>query len=617
MAENIIKNTPAAVGENWISRINAGGQVYDIATHHSITFKDGKGDTTGTTWNGLSDLEIVIPSITDIVQTPIEFTGTVGATGEITWVNGHSAPAEAGNLVFITADCTFEGHACEAGDMAIYDGKNWNIVSGENQVQLAGETDTNNKLTIAVGSVKDVLTVEGKTLALTLDYAELDKHVDLVKGDKVGVDLTSIAVDSTYVKLTKGDDSELTLGADTTLDLATELADGKVTLTNADKLVNHIEWGTFTAGEFPTLNMNSEKTFPVSGGSLTPTSGQTTGDFVDSVSMTEVSFVVADTNDTNKITTVTGITAVTDKGNQFLTGITEVSDVDSANLTIKGSIVPTEGVDAAFVKGLADNLSTVVTSITSGSIDFKSDGSHFVTGLGDTESATGDVISSVTVSAKNDTSVLNEAKVENHVLSFGSTNVTSEVSTVCQYKSFTKGAYEYTAPVATNTSFVTGGFTQVSDSHYAFSKGFETTYTHSNESWKLQQPTINVTKGTYTLNREGMVTTVGANTFAVDQTSGTLPSLTASSFTTTAVSGTVGTALTTTSKSIHTLASNVESITLPGVYTLTSADAAGEDTVLVGAAGKLAESSVATVDLSAYVTDVTISTSTTNVTPQE
>jgi hypothetical protein len=62
---------------NWISQINAGGEVYDIATHHGITFKDGNGDTTGVTWNGLTDVEIVIPTIQDLIQDPIKFVGTV------------------------------------------------------------------------------------------------------------------------------------------------------------------------------------------------------------------------------------------------------------------------------------------------------------------------------------------------------------------------------------------------------------------------------------------------------------------------------------------------------------------------------------------------------------
>jgi hypothetical protein len=107
MAENInntVSEHVSKTSENWISQINAGGKVYDIATHHSITFKDGKNDQTGIEWNGLSDLEIIIPSITDIVQTPIEFAGTVGENGAITWNDAHKDGPQTGYLVFFTAD---------------------------------------------------------------------------------------------------------------------------------------------------------------------------------------------------------------------------------------------------------------------------------------------------------------------------------------------------------------------------------------------------------------------------------------------------------------------------------------------------------------------------------
>ena len=76
MAENIVDKTnltthtgvtvdeTKVASKNWISQINAGGTVYDIATHHSIKFQDGK-DGAVTEWNGLTDLEIVIPTIKD------------------------------------------------------------------------------------------------------------------------------------------------------------------------------------------------------------------------------------------------------------------------------------------------------------------------------------------------------------------------------------------------------------------------------------------------------------------------------------------------------------------------------------------------------------------------
>ena len=61
ISNNVNVHDGAAVG-NWISQIHAGNATYDIATHHKITFKDGSTDTKGVTWNGLTDLEVIIPS---------------------------------------------------------------------------------------------------------------------------------------------------------------------------------------------------------------------------------------------------------------------------------------------------------------------------------------------------------------------------------------------------------------------------------------------------------------------------------------------------------------------------------------------------------------------------
>ena len=74
----------------------------------------------------------------------------------------------------------------------------------------------------------------------------------------------------------------------------------------------------------------------------------------------------------------------------------------------------------------------------------------------------------VSVSAKNDTSVLKTAKVENHVLSFDPVNVASDVTTTCSYKSLTKKGFKYTAPKATNTAFTTSGFEEVAGVSYTF-----------------------------------------------------------------------------------------------------------------------------------------------------
>ncbi len=592
---NEVKVHDGSTVTNWISQINAGGTVYDIATHHGITFKDGSADTTGVTWNGLTDLVVTIPSIEDIVQTPIEFAGTVGADGTITWTDGRTK-AEKGSLVFVTADCTFAGQACEAGDMAIYDGNKWNVVAGENQVQLVG-TVKDNKVTVAVGAAQDVLTVEGKTLTLTLDYAEIDKHITTTPGGTETVVFGDITIDSVGLKLNKGTDVTKTISKDTVIKNATKLASGIVTLTNADSLVSSVDFGTFNAGTLPTFTRNTEKTFAVTGGVLK--TQEVGSDFITSVAIKDIAFVEAGEGDTNKIKVVKDITSKT--GAEFLNGIHTTGTGETADITISGGYVPTEGVDTTFVEGLVGDLSPV-TSISAGSIKLIS-GTDFVTGFGTENATSGDVVSSVTVTANNDTSVLNNAKVENHVLSFDSTNVTSGVTTTLGYKSLTRGAYEYTAPVATTTEFVKSGFTKSDDVKYTFNKGNETIYEPVTEMWKISAPTIAVTKGGYTIDHTNMIATVPAGTFIESATEGTLPTWEGYSAPTVTVTGTVGTTLTTSDVTIKEL--TVDTIALPGDYTLTTATTGAD--VEVAAAGKTIEIGTSTVDLSGYIKDVTIS----------
>ena len=613
MAENIVKNEVldhdgATNVTNWISQINANGTVYDIATHHGITFKDGKGDKTGTTWTGLSDLEIVIPNITDIVQTPIEFAGTVGAGGVISWNTGHGETPEIGNLVFVTSDCTFAEQVCEAGDMAIYDGTNWKIVSGENQVKIVGATDSNitdgNRTVVAVGAAKDVLVVEGKALSLTLDYADLnDKHLKTTGGKVIGVRFDTMTVGSVGIKLTKGEDSTETIGAAKTITYGTALKDGTVKLENATDLVTNLNLGTFTQGSQTTSQKNSELTLDVTGGDLTLSSKQASGEFVDSVKINAVKFVDATLGEAGSIHMVTDIVA-DGKGQSFVNGIhkTKTDEGETADLTIEGYFKAKDGVK--FVEKLEGDLSPV-TSISEGSIELITSGTDFVTGFSTESPTIGDVVSSVSVTANNNTSVLNTAKVENHVLSFGSTNVTSDVTTTLGYKSLTKGAYKYTAPVANTTSFVTStlasGLEKVADVKYTFGKAQETTYTPTAVDKKLNTPELTVTYGTYGFDDAGMKVAVPAGTFVASVTPGDLPKWTGYSFDTVDVTGTVGTELTTATLEFNALKSN--SITMPGTYKLSTVDEGGD--ITVGKAGELAARN-ATVDLSTYLTDVAI-----------
>lgn len=587
--ENKLNVHNDAAVTDWISQIEAGGKTYDIATHHSIKFVEGGEETT---WNGLSDLTVVIPTIQDIVQTPIEFAGTVGADGNITWNAEHSDGSdgpETGYLVFVTADCTFEGYACEAGDMAIYDGEKWNIVSGENQVQLVG-TVKDNKVTVAVGAAQDVLTVEGKTLALTIDYADLNGHVK-TDGGKTETATGTSTVATKYLKVTKGEDSTPTIGEVKTIKEATKLADGTVTITGADALVTDVTFGTFTQGEMPTLTLNTGAIdLPVTGGSLTKT--DTVEDFVTDVTFGKVTLDVTVGTDAD-LTVLTGISEISSQlCKKFVTGIDGKTE-----FTVEGYIKPTAGESATFVTGLEGGLTEVVTSISDGSIDVDDSKIDFVKGFSDGSNS---VIASVSANTTA-TNVLSSATVKNHVLSFENVDVVNSVTVDTTDKTLVKSGYTYTAPTATKTAFTTGGFEKTDDVKYTLNTASETAYIGTTQSYKVTTPELTVTKGGYTLSNDGMNATVSAKTFGVSMTEGTLPSLTTGSVTREAVlAGSVATGLSTTDVTVNVLKSN--DITLPGVYSLVEGSA--EDGVAVGAAGQIDVTT--TVDLTSYITGVSI-----------
>lgn len=586
--------------EYWISQINAGGKVYDIATHHNITFRDGNGGTT-TVWNGLTDIEVVIPTIKDIVQSPIEFAGTVNKDGNISWNTGFGTTPKQGNLVFIIEDCTFNTIACEAGDMAIYDGTKWNVVSGENQVEIVttSGTTSGNKTTITLGAAKDVLTIEGKTLSLALDYKDLnDNHLNVEKGEVIDVDFVEATVGSTYIKLEQETGTNITIANDTIIKEATELKDGTVTF-NETSLVNKVELPTLNAGKFPVYSKNSEKSLSVSGGSLT--ANNTGTDFVTNVTFGDVTFDTADSGDTNKITAVTSIT--NSEGGEFLNGIHITGEDETADLTITGKITPTNGMSTVFVEGLKDNSTSVVTSLTEGSFKLI-EGSDIATGFGAESESSGDVISSITVTTNN-ASVLNEAKVENHVLSFGTTNVANGVNVEKKYKTLQKTGFEYKSATANTSEFVTSGFESTDDVKLTFGKAKETTYSFETTSWKLVTPELEINKGSYTINNTNMKATLPGSLFYSDiSDAGTLPSFSnAGSVEKCTLTGIVDTELTITNKTIAEVKEENRSITIPGAYSLV--DGSQGDGVEVGKAGSL-DNIEATVDLQSYVTNVTI-----------
>lgn len=582
---------------NWIDQINAGGTVYDIATHHKITFKEGNTGE-GVMWNGLTDLEIVIPTITDLVQNPVVLAGTVGPTsnedktGKISWTEGYGTTPKDGYLLFVTNACTFGGYTCEGGDMAVYANNKWNIVSGENQVEIVGANGVDKTFTIG-STEQSVLDVEGKKLKLKL----ADLKVSTGSSARP-VEVESVTLYNQYIKLNKttGD----SIGKTYTFNNATTLASGKVTFTRGGSgLVTDIDFGSFDAGSLPSVVM-SAKNIAISGGSLTASSGQDTGDFINSVSINKPGFFVsAEDTDTNKITMIDSITSVSGS-KQFYTGITTTTSTSDADLTIAGIVSPTDGMSTRFIKGFANNATTVLTAFTPCSFTVADSSNVIATGFGTESSTRGDVVSDVTVSANNDTDVLNSATVSGHVLTFGSTKVASSVTTNCKYKNLNTTTYRFTPGSATQTSILTGGFTQASSVNYKFSKDNETVVSYTSKMWKIGDSALTVKKGSYTIDHTNMFANVSANTFVTYMSAGVLPSWQEGSITaTTDIEAYVSTVLSTQTETIYGLeSSNVAK----DVYTLVSTS---DSTDAVAVAAPQTISINASVDLTEYVTDVT------------
>ena len=568
-----------AVVNNWISQINTGNTVYDIATHHGITFKDGSNGE-GVTWNGITDLEIVIPTIADLIQDPIKFVGTVDSTN----VNDYTSGSK-GDLVFITGSCTFAGEACEAGDMAIYDGSNWKVVSGENQVKITGNTNSqitdNNRTTVTIkGAETDVLEVEGKALSLKLDYSDIVDHIDLNKtdGGTENVQNGKVTVGAVNLKLTGTPSSNI--ATTKTINLATALSDGTVTFTTAkdDTFVTGITGGEISGGVMPTLNKNGEdKTFSL-GGNLTKTS--TNKHFVDSVSFDKL-----EKEEDGAVKLHGDLKA--GSGTEFVTG---VNGSDSFTVSY---IKPTDGVNAKYIKYVDGSY---VTSVTEGTFKIGEGTTKVAVGFGAESNTSGDVVSSVEVDTTKNTSVLNSAYVEEgtHVLCFGSANVIDTVTATPKYKSLTTETVTYTPTTVGIASFTSGGFTTDSSNVFTLNKTAETTYTQDTVWYKLTQE-----KGGYDVT--GAHAIVPKGTYGVSLTEGSFPTITPIvPERNGSLAATVNTSLTSNPETLYTLNSN--NVTF-NEYSLGTVNDGGD--VTVGASGTVNVNG-ATVNLTAYKKDVNI-----------
>lgn len=605
-----------ANSENWIKQIAAGGQTYDIAVAHGLTFKTG---TKTQAWDGISDVEVVIPTLADLVQDPIRFAGTVGSDG-IAKNNGVEITPAKGDLVYITADCTFGGKTCEAGDMAVYDGSVWNVVSGENQVSIKAGTNPASGATAVElsATAKSVLYVEGKELALKLP-AELLKGVSVTKNaDKViSFNEGAIAsVDGKYITLNYTPAAKATaIGSNKTIALPTALAKGEVNFTGDTALVKPGDiakaWTAGTDGK----HQSAEVSVTVSGNvTLTKGTGEdfvtgwtpTTDSFVKSAVKSATLSVVTSKKDNETIAvnpfvasnptfsndaTLFGTSIVTATADVDFTipgavSVSNESSMPSSNGVVVGVTLPTLGDATSFtdVNYVAADASTgVITSIANPTVTVNN----------------GDVVASATVSE--------------HVLTFTTATVTA---TATQGAATYKKA-QYKKTVVSNTPGISYGSIQTAAGQgYKLNKqAVNATFTPGAINYMGVQTTdvgaadkasaytgLTASKGAYTaaLSAAG---TIGAGKVITSVTDAKVPVLGTVSATG-KITGSVATALSTSNVKVGEFAEDSASINI-GTWALGESNTEVSGGIAVGKTGNAKVTGAITIVSGTYVTDVT------------
>ena len=646
---------PAA---NYIQQINDGTTTHDIAVKSGITFFNGANDqTAGFTWDGTQPLEVVIPSVTDIIQDPVRLVGTVGSNGQLP--AAPYSPAK-GDLLYITADCTFAptNEACEAGDMAIYDGSAWHVIQGENQVMLAGTVDASGNYGVVLSeTAAKVLEVEGKDLNLSVNYSDILGKVSAFGNAAVEIALSNgqTVVSGKYLTLSKTEGTASDITTAVSIDLPTALADGAVTI--SDKVLVSGDF-TWDAGSFPTISKNAAAiTVNASHNMTIAASG--TGDFVTGVSAVGGVSLVDAAQAEAAIAYVSGLNAIS--GKSFISGIhahTEADGQTTPDFTVPGvvtadasvntfvtgvedsdsglvSSITVGAVTGDFVTGLTGNGTSVLTSVTFGDVEQDSQKSWFVTGLG-----TGtDVVTDVTVGATslvadNSSSFASNAMVSasvnaSHVLVFNTGSFMTPVAISKAADTITKGglnkggvklsgfssASDTLLKASVNQaettisykSLSTGAVTLSQDTTgFHFDKAEGAAYSAVMGYKKVTVTTADVVKAGAVLDNTAITANIPADTVAVGLNAGTLPSLAIAAPTGT-IAGTVGTALTTSSVSWLAVDSAKKNIAGADTWALVEAADAGEGVVEVAKAGTYDVSGTTEIEANSFVADVKVS----------
>lgn len=607
-----------AINENYIKQIAAGGQTYDIAVARGLKFTTG-GSTQ--VWDGTTAVEVEIPTLSDLVSNPIVFAGTVDKDGNIAWVSPYNK-AEKGYLVYIQEDCTFGGQICEAGDMAVYDGTAWRVISGENQVSIKDGSDPASDATAVElsATAKSVLYVEGKELALKLP-AELLKGVDVTKNvdKKISFDEGAYAVvDGKYITLNYTPASEATaIGSNKTIALPSALAKGEVNFTGDTKLVKPTDiataWNPGTDGK----HQSAEVSVTV-GGDVKLTKGEG-GDFVTDWTPSTDSFVKTAIKSATLKVVASGDKA--DNESIAINPFVASNPTFKNDATLFGTAIVTAAADAEFIIPGAVSVSGESSKPSSNGIVVDvvlptlGDDTLFTdTNYVDADAATG-VIASIenpTVTVNNG-DVVASATVSNNVLIFTTATVTA---TATQGAATYKKA-QYKKTVVNNTPGISYGSIQTAAGQgYKLNKqAVKDTFTPGAINYIGVQTTdvsaadkanayvgLTATKGVYTaaLSAAG---TIDAGKVITSVTEAVLPTL-GTVTATGSISGSVETALTTSNVKVGEFANDSASINI-GTWALGESNTEVSGGITVGKTGSAKVTGAITIVSGTYVTDVT------------
>lgn len=522
--------------QNYITQVSVGGKAYDIVPYHGITFKEGNSGT-GVKYDGKSDVTVVIPTVADLLQNPLQFIGTIGANGKVMSGATEVTSFAKGYLAYFTENCSFNTNttdgvqACEAGDMAICVGLSegkpqWKIVAGENQVKvLPSDEEKGVVSTVYLTSTpKNVLDVEGKTLALGVKLN--------VTPTKKTVDVTGTATVSTkYITLT----STPTTADVVSKSIPTAVASGAVTIPSANLNTAISNAFSLTTGTLPALSIVNTAT-PIT---VSETSGSIsyvssiTGNVLSSVSL-KVDGTVSDSVTVLKglsgtTTFATGITAGSSADNTFSVPKTFSVDKEYAYGWATETTTPGDVLSSVSFSGNApyNSLSTstaagtdvVVTDVKVGSLAADASATtKFVTGLTATDVSTGyKVVTGVTLSSAGAVTYTSDkvASVSNNVLVISNISFAHDVKYAPTALSVVGRNFSTTGLKISGGSVSYGKFgtTSLSKKYKSLNKTTPAVTVATNDYYKVATGTVGATTTTISLSKSTATVNPGSKNF--------------------------------------------------------------------------------------------------------